>query len=332
MSLLAQAAVTLALAVGAVGPAGPGDPVFTVQDPRIDESSALVDLGPLMVTSNDSGDTGIVYVLDASGRTVGTTRFGDSRDAEAMAPAGAGEVWVGDIGDNARTRKDIVVHRVPVGRGDRTVTVPAYRMSYPDGPHDAETLLADPRTGRLYVVTKVLFGSAVYAAPRTLSADHVNRLTRVAGVSLTPTDGAFLGDGKHVILRGYGSANVYSYPAFRLVGGFPLPDQPQGESLSVGPGDRIRIGSEGERQPVLQIGLPATLAAKLAPATSPSASPSRADDTRQPPDDTGAVADRGTEQWVFWSVFGAVAVAMAGMVTAARRMRRRDARRRGPDA
>lgn len=328
MSLLASAAVALAVASG---PGSPG-PVFTVQDPRIEESSGLVDLGPLMVTTNDSGDTGIVYVLDDQGRTVGTTRFGDSRDAESMAPAGDGEVWVGDTGDNSRVRPDIVVHKVPVGRGDRTVTVPAYRMSYPDGPHDAETLLAEPRTGRLYVVTKALFGSAVYAAPRTLSADRVNPLTKVAGVSLTPTDGAFLHDGKHVILRDYGSANLYTYPGFHLLGGFRLPEQPQGESLSVGPGDRIRIGSEGERQPVIQVELPAALLAEPAPAGSPSASPSRADDTPPPSAETGVVGDRGTEQWVFLSVFGAILLSLGGMVVGARRMRRRDDRRGSRDA
>lgn len=332
MNLVGPVAVVVALAVPPTGLPDPEPPrpIFTFQDPRIEESSALVDLGGgLMVTTNDSGDTGIVYVLDGSGRTVGTTRFGDSRDAESMASAGDGEVWVGDTGDNSHTRPVIVLHKVPVGRGDRTVTVPAYRMSYPDGPHDAETLLADPRTGRLHVVTKSPpIGSSAYAAPRTLSTDRVNRLTRVAGISLTPTDGAVFSDGKHVILRGYASANVYSFPGFHPLGGFRLPDQPQGESLSVGPADRIRIGSEGERTPVLQISLPGSLASKMLPGLSPSASPSGADDTKPPPRETGSVSDdRGTEQWVFWSVFGAIMAALGGMVTAARAMRRRTARR-----
>lgn len=334
MSLLGPASLVVVLAFSSIGRVDPTvpRPVFTVQDPRIDEASGLVDLGPgdgqgLMVVTNDSGDAGIVYVLDGSGRTVGTTRFGESRDAESLAPATDGEVWVGDTGDNSLTREDIVVRKVPVGRGDRTVTVPAYRLSYPDGPHDAETLLVDPRTGRLYVVTKSLFASGVYAAPRTLDPDRVNRLTKVAAVSLTATDGAVFPDGGHVILRGYGSANVYTFPAFHLVGGFRLPGQPQGESISIGPRDRIRIGSEGKRQPVLRIRLPAPLAAKLAPARSATPSPSGADDTKQRSGETGSVS-KGTEEWVFWSMFGALAVAMAGMVTAARALRRRQ----GPDA
>jgi hypothetical protein len=322
VTLLASLALAVALAHPPAGPSDP-HPVFTVQDPRIDESSALVDLGNgLMVTSNDSGDTAIVYVLDGSGRTVGTTRFGGSTDAESMAPAGDGRVWVGDTGDNARVRPDIVLHKVPVGRGDRTVTAPAYRLAYPDGAHDAETLLRQPHTGRLYVVTKELLSSAVYAAPRILDPGRVNRLTRVAGISLTPTDGAFFPDGRHLILRGYGSADVYTFPAFHLVGGFPLPAEPQGESLSIGPGGRIRVGSEGVRQPVLRVRLPDSLAARMSPTPGPSASPSRAGDTRRPSGETGPVSDRGAEQWIFLSLLGAVLVALGGLVTAARRVRR----------
>jgi len=171
-------------------------------------------------------------------------------------------------------------------------------------------------------VTKALLSSAVYAVPRTLDPVGTNRLTWVAGISLTPTDGAFFPDGKHVILRGYGSADVYTFPGFQLLGGFPLPAQPQGESLSIGPGGRIRVGSEGVRQPVLRIRLPDPLAAKMSPAPTPSASPSRADDTHKPSGDTGRVSDRGSEQWVAPSLLGAVLLALAGMVTAARRVRR----------
>ena len=142
--------VVTTVLLATLGLTGPGDPqtVFRFQDSRIVESSSLVDLGHgLTATANDSGDDGIVYVVDRSGRTVGTTRYGESEDAEAMAPARKpGQVWVGDIGDNLAQRRDVAIRRVPVGRGDRTVVVPTYRLVYPDGAHDAETLLVSPRT------------------------------------------------------------------------------------------------------------------------------------------------------------------------------------------
>ena len=70
-------------------------------------------------------------------------------DVEALAPAGRGQVWVGDIGDNRSARSQVQVARIPVGRGDRDVSPTVYDLVYPDGAHDAETLVSDPRTGRL---------------------------------------------------------------------------------------------------------------------------------------------------------------------------------------
>ena len=247
--------VATTLLVASLGLTGPGDPatVLTFQDPRIDESSALVDLGNgLMATSNDSGDAGIVYVVDRAGRTVGTTSYAaEPDDTEAMAPARRkGMVWVGDIGDNLEERRDVVVRRVPVGRGDRTVDVPAYHLVYPDGAHDAETLLVAPG-GRIYLVTKAPLSAVVYAAPRRLRADRPNRLKRVSTLGITATDGALLRDGRHALVRGYSSAALYTFPDFRRVGSFPLPAQRQGESISVGPGGRIRIGTEGDHSRVL---------------------------------------------------------------------------------
>ncbi|RLV47508.1 hypothetical protein D9V37_15095 [Nocardioides mangrovicus] len=229
--------------------------VFTVQDPRIDEDSGMVDLGSLTILTNDSGDAGRVFVLDDHGRTVGITDYGSQVDAEALAPANAGHVWVGDIGDNDRERRFVVVRKVPVGRGERTVQVPAYRLIYPDGTaHDAETLLRDPHSGRLFVVTKALFGGVVYAAPQRLDPGADNQLTSVGSINDFATDGAFLSDDQ-VLVRGYTDVGVYAYPGFRRLATYPLPAQRQGESISVGPGGRVRIGSEGVRQPVVQLRL-----------------------------------------------------------------------------
>ena len=64
--------------------------VFELRDDRIAESSGLADLGSVMATVNDSGDTSRVFVLDPeSGETVGVTDFHtDVTDVEALAPAG----------------------------------------------------------------------------------------------------------------------------------------------------------------------------------------------------------------------------------------------------
>src|SRR5262249_47272452 len=148
--------------------------------------------------------------------------------------------------------------------GDRTVAAPRFALRYPDGAHNAETLLVDPRSRRLFVVTKTIFGGTVYAAPRRLHRAGENRLRPVARVNGLVTDGTFFPDGRHVLLRTYGSASVYSFPDFRPVGTVTLPRQPQGEGISVSRRGRILVSSEGLHSKVLQVALPAALAALAA--------------------------------------------------------------------
>ena len=128
-------ASALTMVVGtAVAPAAPTAAVaFTFQDPEIVESSGLVATGDLFLTVNDSGDGGRVFVVDGSGATVGVTSWDqDPVDVESLAPAGQGEVWVGDTGDNRRGRDSITVLRVPYGAVDQEVTPAAYELVYPD--------------------------------------------------------------------------------------------------------------------------------------------------------------------------------------------------------
>ena len=227
-------------------------PDFTFADPAIVESSGLVVRDGLFVTVNDSGDRGRVFTVDGSGVTVGVTSWSPAPvDVEALAPAGDGEVWVGDIGDNTASRASVTVLRVPVGPGDRTVTPPAYTLVYPDGAHDAETLLAAP-DGRLLVVTKDLTGGTVYAAPRQLSTAEPNRLRPIADALGFATDGSFFPDGRHYVVRGYGRAAVYTWPGSREVASFRLPPQPQGEGIGVGEDGWVYLSSEGEHSEVIR--------------------------------------------------------------------------------
>ncbi|MDF1606013.1 hypothetical protein [Nocardioides sp. YIM 152315] len=264
-------ASALSIAVGAVSaPAGPSGHVeLTFQDPDIVESSGLVatDDG-LFLTTNDSGDGGRVFVVDRTGATVGTTSWSpDPVDVESLAPAGPGEVWVGDTGDNPRSRDSITVLRVPYGRTDRVVDPTAYELVYPDRAHDAETLLADPGTGRLFVVSKDVFGGRVYAAPRRLSADHPNRLEDVAPGFSFATDGSFFPDGRHYVVRGYTGAAVYTFPGHERIGSFPLPAQQQGEGISVGADAELYLSTEGQHTDLLRIQVPRQVARAMAPAS-----------------------------------------------------------------
>jgi hypothetical protein len=259
---LAGLAIATPLAVGlaatASGPAA--HRVFDFDDAAIVEASALVVDDGLFLTTNDSGDTGRVFAVDGSGHTVGVTHWSDDpTDTEALAPAGHGFVWVGDIGDNEGRRASIDLARIPVGRGDRTVHPTTYRLTYPDGPTDAETLVHDPATGRLYLASKSVFGGILYAVPAHLDASGANRLRAVGRVLPVATDGAFFPDGKHLVVRNYTSAVVYDWPSLRPVGSFTLPHERQGEGIAVAADGRLYVSSEGPHSAVLEVSLPPRL-------------------------------------------------------------------------
>ncbi len=269
------------------------------------------------MTVNDSGDEARVFAVDpTTGRTFGVTRWdAEPEDIEALAPGGDGTVWVGDIGDNAAERDTVSVTRVPVGLGERVVEATTYRLRYPDGPSDAEALLAHPETGRLYVVTKGVFGAVVYAAPAELAPDAVNRLRVVGRAMPIVTDGAFLPGGDQVVLRDYGRAVVYDFPSFDVAGAVSLPDQRQGEGLAVmpgpaGDGGHALVSSEGQLAPVYDVQLPIETPTET-PTTAPTEGTSESPSTHSregselPEEPPG---DRDVGQWLLGTGLAVVAL------------------------
>lgn len=251
--------VALPFGAGVAAGATPADPepVFRFEDPAIVESSGLAVAGDLVVTVNDSGDEARAFVVDpGTGRTVGTTRWeGGAEDVEALAPGGDGTVWVGDIGDNGRDRESVSVVRVPVGALEQDVTGERFTLRYPDGPADAEALLVHPRTGRLVVVTKDLLGGTVLESPDP-EAGAPQTMRARGQVMPVVTDGAFLPDGDHLVLRDYARAVVHTWPGLEVVAEVALPPQRQGETLAVTDDATLLVGSEGLRSPVHEVALP----------------------------------------------------------------------------
>lgn len=344
-----SASVALAVAAGLLAGTGAGtaDPadvpdegrvVLTFADERIAESSGLVARDGLVLTVNDSGDGPVVYVVDeATGETVGTSTYpADPDDVEALAPGRrAGDVWVGDIGDNERARTTVAVHRLTgVGRGDRTVPAASYELRYPSRPRDAEALLVHPRTGRVLVVSKELIGSGtVYRAPARLDPGAIHRLEPVARAPRMVTDGAFLPDGRHVLLRTYGSAVLYTYPGFEVVAEAELPEQEQGEAVAVDPAGRVLVSTEGAGSEVLEVAAPTTPTptTPTPPSAEPTASPEpetlRSDDPRTPRRRLADAADPapgdGDGVWLPGLALAALGAVGLGLRVARRRSRRR---------
>jgi hypothetical protein len=292
------------------GAAPGGDQVTRFQDPDLVESSALLVVDGRLVTTNDSGDTGRLFTVDPrTGQTTKVTQWSDDpADVEALAPAGDGAVWVGDIGDNTASRDSVSVTRVDVV-GDQPPG-PTYDLTYPKGPRDAESLLCDPATGRLYVISKGVFGGTVYAAPARLSSAHPNRMTEVGPSLAIANDAAFFPDGQHIIVRNYSEAAVYTWPDLENVGTFGLPDQQQGEGIAVADDGTIYASSEGIRAPVLRIVLPQKVRAAMTPPSPPASPTASASPTAGPGKRVGTElpevtpGDRPAWGWALGGVLG----------------------------
>ena len=354
----ASSDLLLLLAEGALAAAS--TVAFTFQDPRIAESSGLAtsSQGELVYTHNDSGDDARVFAVGPDGRTRTTYVLPglEPRDWEDMARGpdeqGRSNLWIGDIGDNsARRENGLLVHRVlepaPTDREQVTTEAPtSFRLRYPDGPGDAESLLVHPRTGRLYVVTKPLAGEArVYAAPEVLDAGGPNLLELVAEATPqgtgTPggpgigtlanylfTAGDIAPDGSRVALRTYTDLYEWAVPGDDLAAAFegeptvtPLPPTEQGEGLAYAPDGRsVLLSTEGVSSPVHRVVPPPLPEGEEAPDTA-----DRPDAAEQP----GAGAqDRALPSWL--APAGAAAALLALLaVRRARRPRRRRAHRPG---
>ncbi len=204
-------------------------------------------------THNDSGDGPYVYAIDGrTGRTVArvTMRGISARDVEAISIGPDGDLYVGDIGDNlGGAWHEVWIYRFPEPRTltDRTVDVTRFTVRYADGPRNAEALMVDPRTGRVYIASKNEDGGGLYAGPQRLSASGVNVFRRTADVDWV-TDGSFSPDGSRLVLRGYFGATDYRWSGGRPheIGELGIPLQPQGESVTyTRDGRALMLGSEG---------------------------------------------------------------------------------------
>ncbi len=320
--------VAVPFVVGALVGAGADEPrrVLTVlKDPAIVEASGLVAAGGLLVTANDSGDAGRTFVVEAgTGRTVGHATWGEAVDVEALAPL-EGDVLVGDLGDNGAARESVSILRVPLRRGESEVDPgTAVPLVYPDGPHDAETLLVDPVSGRVLVASKTLLGGTLYEVPPIAVPPRVGapapvepvRMRAIGSVRALATDGAFFPDGRHLVVRDYGGATVYTWPDLAVAGTVDLPRQPQGESIAVREVDgryQVLVGSEGQRSEVLRVPLPTALAEAVAPLPDDPASASpgaEAGDPGAAPIEGEVVADRPALPWLLGGGLMLVALAL----------------------
>jgi hypothetical protein len=245
-------------------------------------------------THNDSGDGPFVYAFDRQGKHRGVWRVAGAKAIDwediAVGPGpkrGQSYLYLGDIGDNSKNRDEIVVYRAAEPRitsSDPSSTVQnprltdvadIIRLKYPDGKHDAESLLVHPESGDLYIITKIRGAPAgVYKLKAPLPVTGGSVLVRIGEVRLSDLFvGWFTGadispDGRKVAFCDYLGAGELTLPnkpgiAFDEI--WKLPPSPieigdyrgvrrQGESICYSTDGRSLLAtSEGNPCPLIEV-------------------------------------------------------------------------------
>lgn len=227
----------------------PPQVIANLADSDVNESSGVIAsrLNPKQYwTHNDSGDGPFIYAFDRKGKKQGVWRVNKAKafDWEDMA-IGPGPkkdksyLYLADIGDNFRAREEIIIYQflepkisandanTPKTSARMTKKSNAIKLKYPDGKYDAEVLLIHPKTGDLYIVTKIAAPTSdktetarVYKATAPFSLNATTTLTFITELPLpTPvtffnrlTGGDISPDGQRIILCDYQRAYELCLP------------------------------------------------------------------------------------------------------------------------
>lgn len=221
----------------------------------------------LFWTIGDSGNPPELLAIDSTGALRGRVMLANvaNIDWEAVAvgrcPAGTC-VYVGDVGDNAERRSEVMIHRIPEPklRDAERVTVhgaETLRLRYPTQSHDVEAMGVTPE-GDLLMVTKGRSGGVLayavaateWSRAGTVTARRVDSLPIVphSGTGRLVTDLAITTDGSRVVVRTYRDLFVFD----RAPDGALTPNhacdivgrEPQGEGVAWLPGGRLLLVSE----------------------------------------------------------------------------------------
>jgi hypothetical protein len=235
-----------------------GESAGVVASSAIREASGIVasrQNTDILWVHNDSGDLPRLFAIDREANLIGVCMVEGAcaRDWEDIA-IGPGPdpnlhyLYIGDIGDNEAKYPSVRVYRVAEPKvtasepfGQMGVgPAETIELTYPDGPRDAETLLVDPLTEDIYIITKRDLFCKVYRA----TAPHDTVGTRMLKkVAVLPWGLAVAGDvspdGRRIIVRGPYHASMWTRPEGQPLWrafedqpiGIPLRMEPQGEGI-----------------------------------------------------------------------------------------------------
>lgn len=220
---------------------------------------------------NDSGNPLAVIGIRADGSVAANLAIAgvtpvDPEDI-AVGPCQAGKprscIYLGDVGDNGRRRKEIHVLRLPEPErlADASVSATVIRITLPDGSRDMEGLGVDPRTARLYLISKVFrsLGEVYRVEPEGGPAQRIATVVAPTGFDVLTTAMDVHPSGERVLLRTYDQAWELRAPGAgsldRVFAATPVavPSavEPQGEAIAyTADGRGYLLAGEGTGSPI----------------------------------------------------------------------------------
>lgn len=199
-----------------------GQEVGSIASEDIDEASGLVSSRSninYLWTHNDSGGEPIVYLMSKTGTEASQARLEGSQNTDwediAMGPGPDDAIqylYVGDIGDNRATRNNLTIYRVaepdlnvPNIPSSQTLSnVEAINYVYSNGARDAESLMVDPLTKDIYIVSKRESQVGLYVLPFPQSVVEMDTAEFIMSMPYTGFVGGDISfDGTEVLIKTY---------------------------------------------------------------------------------------------------------------------------------
>ena len=207
--------LTTLLAIDPLSAAESGREVGRIKGKTLQEVSGMAASrqNPGVLWLHNDGQAKRLYAVKTSGKMAAQLKLPfEVEDVEDIAigpgpDADKDYLYVGDIGDNDRKRREIrVVRFLEPSLSDGVSTAEGaqlFQLTYPDGAHDAEALMVDQRAGDLLIATKEEGRSRIYGVSiQQLELEKSAKLHLIISTDVSfVSAGDVSRDGSMIVLR-----------------------------------------------------------------------------------------------------------------------------------
>ena len=231
--------------------------VGLLENKEIDEASGMAfsrKHDGLIYTHNDSGGGRKIFVIDSLGKGFGVFKLKGvwNRDWEDIA-VGPGPdknlsyIYVGEIGDNQARYTNIFIYRIPEPEEfieGMELEPEVLKLSYPDGAKDAETLMIDPISKDIFILSKRDSLNILYKTTQEAFESKEAVLEKVMELPFTMSvAGDISPDGKEILIKNYFTVYFWKRNENESVVDalrhdpviLPYKPEPQGEAIAFHP-------------------------------------------------------------------------------------------------